>query len=250
MIGLGLGLNRSASPWIPSRISGLQVWLDASRISAANGDSVQTWVDPISGFSPTQATATKRPILLTNGINGQPSLQFDGVDDGLVTASVPLLTSCPGGTIYIVSQNTVAPTDVKRTLGIINPAGGFRLGINQRGYPISYDSAGGRRLDTDTAAVSLINPGYSSTPRIMCLSADWQGARLEQTINGQSFSIIDPFQTPGLSDSSLTTLEITNSAFAAGIKIAEVLIAGKSHSSAEKAKVKNYLSRKYSISLP
>lgn len=250
MIGLGIGLNRgAASVWNPSRVSGLAVWLDASRITAANSDPIQTWVDPISGFSPTQATSTKRPLLIVNGINGQPALQFDGVDDTMATASVPLLSSCPGATIFIVSQNTNAPLDVTRTMGVLNGAGGFRLGINQRGFPTSYDSAGGRRLDTDTAIVSLVNPGYSSNPRIIRLAANWQGTRLEQYKNGQFYYANSSFQTTGLSDSSYTTLEINSSSNPASIKIAEILIYSRFLSTDETAAAERYLSRKYSISL-
>jgi len=234
----------------PRKLGGLQCWLDAS-IVALNGGAVETWVDRSgNGISPTQATAVKRPFLAANGIGGKPALQFDGVDDALEVGPVPLLSACPGGTIFIAHKNTGDSANIARMVAVLtdSSAGTFRLGINQRSVNSVYDQAGGRRLNADAGMVTAENPGYQTMPRIVRLAANWQAARFEKWVNGQLVSYIDPFQTPGLSDASASWLSIVGNA-AANIRISEILIYGRYLPASEAAAVERYLSRKYAIAL-
>ncbi len=75
-----------------SSTSGLVFWLDTTRerslenngssFNIADGDSVKNWysINPQSNDSivATQSTQSKQPVYIANGINGLPSLDFDG----------------------------------------------------------------------------------------------------------------------------------------------------------------------------
>lgn len=56
-----------------------KVWLKADAITGlANGAQVATWTDSSgNGFDATQATASERPIYVTNAISGKPVVRFD-----------------------------------------------------------------------------------------------------------------------------------------------------------------------------
>ncbi len=70
------------STFVPSDLDGLELWLRAGAITAADSDSIQTWEDQSgNGNNATQATESKRPVYKTGIINGKPVLRGDRVDD-------------------------------------------------------------------------------------------------------------------------------------------------------------------------
>ena len=83
----------------PSRISGLQLWLDATKglFDATSGGSpvttdgatVARWEDQSgSGYHVTQSTSANRPVLKTGIRNSKNAIRFDGSNDGLVSANI------------------------------------------------------------------------------------------------------------------------------------------------------------------
>lgn len=116
----------AATPFSPSDISDLSLWLDANDLSSlfqdsakttpvtANNDPVGAWADKSgNGRDATQATAGLRPTYLTGVANGLPGIKHENSSDGgtssdlakwLATGS--FLTARPY-TIYLVA-NTVA----------------------------------------------------------------------------------------------------------------------------------------------
>jgi hypothetical protein len=96
-----------SSAFSPASIAGLQLWLDASQIVGLNdGDAVGTWSDLSgNGHDLVQATSSKRPTYRANELNGNPVVQYDGVDDYM---------SCAG---FSVSQPCTWFAVVKRTGG-------------------------------------------------------------------------------------------------------------------------------------
>ena len=84
----------------PSRISGLQLWLDATKglfdaTSGGNpvttdGATVARWEDQSSsGYSVTQNTEANKPILKTGIKNSKNVIRFDGSNDILVSGNIP-----------------------------------------------------------------------------------------------------------------------------------------------------------------
>lgn len=65
--------------------TGLKAWYDASRMSAADGSPVSTWQDMVSGNNLTQNSGSAQPVYRSSAFNGKPCLQFDGVNDYMIS---------------------------------------------------------------------------------------------------------------------------------------------------------------------
>jgi len=66
--------------------NGLELWLDAETllVDHADGESVTTWEDfSGNGRDVSQSDAARRPVLVSTGIGGKPSVIFDGSNDRL-----------------------------------------------------------------------------------------------------------------------------------------------------------------------
>ena len=113
----------SAGKWLPTRISGLQLWLKADAglwqdsvggtPAVADGDVVGVWEDQ-SGNSndASQATTSKKPLLKLAIQNGKPVVRFDANDDALVTAAFASELTQPN-TVVIALH--VAPANAEKT---------------------------------------------------------------------------------------------------------------------------------------
>lgn len=75
----------------------LHAWYDATELSLSDQDSVTTWTDETGNGH--DLTAGTSPTYVTNGINGNSSVRFDGVDDFL---DVAFSTLSQPNTIFIV----------------------------------------------------------------------------------------------------------------------------------------------------
>ena len=84
----------------PSRISGLQLWLDATRglfdattggnPVTTDGATVARWEDQSdSKYHVTQTTVANRPLLKTAVKNNKNVIRFDGLNDALISANIP-----------------------------------------------------------------------------------------------------------------------------------------------------------------
>ena len=111
----------SAGKWLPTRISGLQLWLKADAglwqdsvggtPAVADSDVVGAWQD-FSGNSnhAAQATTSKKPLLKTGIVNGRDVVRFDGTDDWLMGAFGSGLTQ-PFTVIIVTRLATAAVND-------------------------------------------------------------------------------------------------------------------------------------------
>ncbi len=131
-------------------INGLSLWLDAtdsdnlavgtvasnSYGAQNNGDMVVSWRDVNSQTANkntvTAAADNRRPTYIAKGINGLPSLQFDGATDYLASTQMPLATGENTYT-YVLAWSTVTGSfndtevliDQGTTAGVINKHSGF-----------------------------------------------------------------------------------------------------------------------------
>jgi hypothetical protein len=92
--------NLTASASSPTLAAGI-----ASGTATYTGDPITQWQD-LSGNGRhfTQSTSSKRPTLATSGINSQPCITFDGVDDTLSYLSAFGLSSVAGYSVFCVLQ--------------------------------------------------------------------------------------------------------------------------------------------------
>jgi hypothetical protein len=89
---------------VPTDFSGLIVWLNAATLALTDGQSVLTWPNGGSGGALTPTSSTFAPVFHTNRLNGQGAATFDGVNDCLQLANVPLSTF----SIFVVFRATNA----------------------------------------------------------------------------------------------------------------------------------------------
>ena len=101
-LGLGLSIAKTQakkSLFTPSRISGLQLWLDSTtglfdatsggNAVTTNASSVARWEDQSgSGYNVLQATSANMPILKTAVKNNKNAIRFDGSNDILVSGNI------------------------------------------------------------------------------------------------------------------------------------------------------------------
>jgi hypothetical protein len=83
-------VNSRISSFLPSYVSGLIGWWDASKITGlSDGDAISQWDDlSVKDNHLVQATANYKPLYKTNILNGLPCVRFDGIDDALRTTGV------------------------------------------------------------------------------------------------------------------------------------------------------------------
>ena len=135
--GMGIqAVNLGASAFLPTDITGLQLWLKADAITGLiDGDPVTTWPDG-SGLAnnATQSTVAKKPTFKTAIQNGLPVVRFDGVDDSM---SLPnFLSALTAGELFIVLNRRLAGNQGSHTFG---PAsGGSYYGFSD----VLYDEFG------------------------------------------------------------------------------------------------------------
>lgn len=109
----------SEQDFTPDKISGLQLWLDASNIVQSDGTAVTSWVDRSTNTNAvSMSTTASQPIVKNNILNGKPVIRFDGVDDYL-DLTYPFdykiyqtHSGCawsPDGTYFAVGVATVSP---------------------------------------------------------------------------------------------------------------------------------------------
>ena len=71
--------------------TGLSMWLDANSGVTTSGSNVTSWTDLTgNGHNATQSTAGDQPTFVSNGLNGNPTVQFNGIADSLSIAGQPI----------------------------------------------------------------------------------------------------------------------------------------------------------------
>lgn len=74
--------------WTPANISGgLALWLDAADFSTIvlNGSTVSEWRDKSgNGRHASMATAANQPTYILSGLNNNPGLSWDGINDSMI----------------------------------------------------------------------------------------------------------------------------------------------------------------------
>lgn len=153
-LALGLHLGRSGKPFDPRSLGNLALWLAASRIAGSDGDAVTTWADASgNGKDATQATAGKKPTYRTAGINGRPSVEFDG-GDGLATAAIDLTGTLAATAFAVVLATGAGATQIIAEFGpnVTDTTAWsmFRTSANQLEARISGDVGLSRFLTTGT----------------------------------------------------------------------------------------------------
>jgi PKD repeat protein len=149
--------------------------IDARTLGLSEGVAVTTWPDLSTNAAAndvTQATAANRPTYRTAGVNGYPSVQFDGTDSLGVT-SVPDYMTNEAGEYSVVAVFSVSNTSSLRGIVALRGAssGLFHL-VVLADRSISFSAMG-----TTTSNASSPGPALD-TPTLVIGTRDASGAKL------------------------------------------------------------------------
>ncbi len=131
------GLGSAA--WAPTDITELYAWYDAqAETGFSNNDPVGTLTDQKGSNDLTQATAARKPLYQTSGINGYATILFDGGDDFLSNASKANWQFLHDGTDYstvvVLDQDSAGSDGLWGTNGISSANQGATLWVHASEY--------------------------------------------------------------------------------------------------------------------
>lgn len=211
----------------PTSVSNLYYWFKADALSLNDGDAVTTWTDSSgSARNATQATASAKPTFKTSILNGKPVVRFDG-GDSLATASATLTQPF---TTFIVTRASVVKNQIR-----------FLMGSNY----IYNDTTSGASLYGGGTA-------FTFTSNVLQWNV-WDyvssGASSDVTVNGGTPTTGNPGST-GMSGTAARIGDHTSGGFGLEGDIAEIIVYTAALSSADREKIRRYLSEKYGIYMP
>ncbi len=224
------------------------LWLrsDQGTSTTTNGTAVSFWND-ISGNANNseQSSAALRPLYISSGINGLPTLRFDGADDFLTVTDNDNLDNTAGVSVFVIAQ----PDNPDATpRGLVSK----RLSAgNQEAYYLFTHT---NRYLYFNASTSRINGTDAVTDQPQLFSAVYNGnipnPRSRVFINGnQSGSGNGPTSIGNMA--SDLHVGILNPAYGSGFRgdISEVIIYRTALNTAERSIVEAYLGNRYGVSL-
>jgi len=203
------------------------------RCTLGGSDTCYTLADLSgNGRDLVQATGSERPLYMSDQLNGKPSIQFDGSDDFLATASVTLDKQAT--TVYFVWKQ-VAWVLSHYLFGLVGSAV-IRAQQTGTSPQISTDGI------TDTGGLSVGSFGlttfiYGSSNRTLKINND-------TSVTGTAAS--------AGTESGAFQIANQNSALLSNISVNEILVYSAIHNpvSGDGLKVRQYLNNKYQLLLP
>ena len=117
LLAIWLGLTASSSHATLPYTTGLQLWLDANTGVTISGGIVTTWADQSGNGNNVTGSGTTAPTFLTSGLNGHPTVQFDGVNDLLNNTTANLVSSGSARTVFVVAQTDYNPSVAEHLAG-------------------------------------------------------------------------------------------------------------------------------------
>jgi hypothetical protein len=229
-------LRPVATGFNPKSISGLDMWLDANdsgTLTPSTGP-VSEWRDKAKGSVFAQLDFNNRPTLTT--INGKTALLFDGSNDTL--SCVNPFTTFPLSMFFVQRIVSFSNFGMTYTVGSSND---FNLRQNgttgQLQIQMTSTAAGYASTTLSTTAAQLISVVYDSTAANSVAYLD--GTARTPTSGG--------FSQPTLSGTHY--IGSRAGSFPFNGYIGEILVYSKTVSATERAKITQYLGKKWGIAV-
>jgi hypothetical protein len=221
--------------------------------NASNGDTVKQWSSIVGGVVYSQSTVSTRPIYLSTGANGRPTLRFDGTDDFLTgdANSKALIKNLSGVTIFaVISSNanqlghvsfwSIAANDNVR-LSFLRSAGG------NENYAFRVQDADG--------STTVLSPSKAYTLGVlyvMCVHhavSDAVGTIFQSGSKGPTST--SGFTAAAISntDSNSSLIGKNPSASCFNGDIAEIIVYNRAVSPSERVLLERFLGAKYGVSI-
>ncbi len=226
----------------PGQINGLQLWLDASRLTGfSDGAGVTSWNDRSgNGHAAIQTTASRQPTYRSNVLNGLPVVRFDGVDDALDAGEIDLYRT--GQTIFVVARVDVAKNQIFVSQHAGSTDGSWFFAGTPTGLKYVVINADSHRVDYNASVAGVTNFGI--------WTARYTGGRMDIAVAGRDLSgngaqsglIKDDNQHVVVGDYGGPGWKLDGD-------VAEIIVYNRSLSAIERTAVENYLGTKYALRL-
>jgi hypothetical protein len=217
----------------PTDIDGCQLWLDAADASTVtlSGSNVTQWIDKSgNGNTVTQTTSSNQPTYVTNVVNGNPVVRFNGTSHVLQTTSFTSL-----------GTNSVSFWLVERNL---SGSGG--------NAPFSFNSGpnNGIVFQNNNGLQPLPNsvPYTSSVARIDFYNRTNTGSGDSTYLNGTVVSIRDDNTTGTYGTTFAVGMRILSTIYTSG-DICEILIFIGMPTTSQRQTIEGYLAHKWGLTL-
>jgi hypothetical protein len=239
--------------------SNLKLWLNSASgtNSFTNGAAISSWADQSgSGYNAAQINSTNQPTYVSNSVNGQPALNFDGSNDRMEVPSFPLFTtsSSPVSMFVVFKATNVSSQRFLITQPQTNCSNSFELGYHTGS---SFSSNLGLHNGCGNATVSE-NAAEANTYTILTtkvLSSGTAPTNIIMNKNGTALSMVTNaggWASAVSYGTSAVNLVIGTRGVGDGQHfgtIAEVISYNMTLNTAQTTLVENYLNAKYNISI-
>ncbi|MBK9617658.1 MAG: chitobiase/beta-hexosaminidase C-terminal domain-containing protein [Candidatus Obscuribacter sp.] len=235
---------QSDSNTLPVPRTGLKIWYKSDfGPLTSSGTSVDTWVDMSGAASrndATQATSGNRPTLVSNAINGEPAVSFDGSNDYMSLAS-GLTDLTAGVSIFAVVKPVGTGTATLVTSGNSGPADMTSLQtINTQAKFNSYNSTTASNITTPSSSVVVGKYQLIDVVHDGSASADLSVKSISRVVGTvQNLTNTSRSQNYLGTDGSIST-------YFDG-QIAEILVYGRGVTVSEAADIRAYLTNRYQL---
>ncbi|MBD2365192.1 hypothetical protein H6G36_29245 [Anabaena minutissima FACHB-250] len=242
-----------------SGLPGLELWLDALEASTIflSAATASQWNDKSGNArNAIQGSASNQPTYIANGLNGYPTLSFDGVNDALlITNLAGLIQNAEGSTTVAVLQydtgSESSPGAVFVSNGLSTTSSRVLLGVEA-----GYISIGGRTQDADTFKSVQSTVARPPTTIIQTGVIKNSEGLADLYVNGVKRVNNAAFQSPGNTSNTAPISAVIGTFTASPRKfkglISEVLMFDRALSLLEIQQLDGYLAHKWNLaaSLP
>lgn len=229
--------------------NGLQLWFKSDSVLADSGSLLPAWLESSgNGRHANQSDVSKQPIYRTEGVNGQPYIQFKGVDEFLEINNSPFFNS-EEFTVFTVAKHS-ATGDIQPVFSSVHNNTGYAVihsADNSKGQAVWYDGSSGQAVTTGTNLVKNTD-AHILTYTMDDTDADSDSDKVILFVNGDekvSQTSID--YSPNLTG-NFNIGKLGNDFFQGDIY--EIIVYNRVLTVAERQEVEGYLSVKYGINLP
>ncbi len=233
------------SNFFPTQITGCKLWLYGGSLALSDGDPVATWTDSSgSGNDAAQGTGGNKPLYKVNIINGFPAVLFDGTDDFMTLAGNPILgTSGVLFSVFAVIQPTLNTASQKNYATVVH--GPVQSGFATFFLVVKITTSFWGTVTASTGDLSSTNALTSGSKYLIEITGDNSNTTLYQH-GTQVATRAEQDNSPNGASSGLGKDLVNANRQYAGY-MAEVLIYNTLLSAGNRAKVENYLIRKYAL---
>ena len=233
------------TPFEPTQIPGLTLWLDATQITAGDGSSISTWEDN-SGNGYNADVAEGAPTYVASGINGLPSVQFSTGYNMVSNVPVDSFSDGNGMTVFIVYQSVGTPSTKEGLLSRTYPD-------NQIADPIVFANnlrTIGNSLNT-TVITSPVNFNGNTTPSIFYANIDPDNyIYLESNTFINLINTTFDYWDDAINEDKLYIGTSDDGTVQFNGYISEILIYNNPITESQKYQVEGYLAYKWNYQLP